>query len=67
MSVGAWSTLNPWCRKIPDKKNTPYRVCLEIFGGSAWESNPPDALFTRHSGFEAREAHQAPWHFREEE
>ena len=27
-------------------------------GGSAWESNPPAALFRRHTGFEVREPHQ---------
>jgi hypothetical protein len=32
-------------------------------GGSAWESNPPAKLFTRHTGFEVREGHQCPFHF----
>ena len=32
-------------------------------GGSAWESNPPVGLFTRHTGFEVREGHQRPFHF----
>ncbi len=32
-------------------------------GGSAWESNPPARLFTRHTGFEVREGHQYPFHF----
>ncbi len=32
-------------------------------GGSAWESNPPARLFTRHTGFEVREGHQCPFHF----
>ncbi len=33
-------------------------------GGSAWESNPPAGLFIRHTGFEVRESHQSPFHFR---
>ena len=33
-------------------------------GGSAWESNPPSRLLTRYTGFEVREGHQCPIHFR---
>ena len=33
-------------------------------GGSAWESNPPTRLLTRYTGFEVREGHQSPFHFR---
>jgi hypothetical protein len=32
-------------------------------GGSAWESNPPNGLLTRYTGFEVRESHQCPIHF----
>ncbi len=34
-------------------------------GGSAWESNPPNELLTRYTGFEVRESHQCPIHFPE--
>lgn len=37
---------------------------FKLYGGSAWESNPPAGLFTRHTGFEVRESHQYPFHFR---
>ena len=37
---------------------------LKITGGSAWESNPPSRLLTRYTGFEVREGHQCPIHFR---
>ena len=36
----------------------------KITGGSAWESNPPSRLLTRYTGFEVREGHQCPIHFR---
>jgi hypothetical protein len=36
----------------------------KINGGSAWESNPPNGLLTRYTGFEVRESHQCPIHFR---
>lgn len=29
-----------------------------INGGSVWESNPPDTLVTRHTGFEDQADHQ---------
>ncbi len=34
----------------------------DAYGGGAWESNPPDELLTRHTGFEVRESHQCPLH-----
>jgi hypothetical protein len=36
----------------------------KLNGGSAWESNPPERLLTPHTGFEVREDHQCPIHFR---
>ena len=38
------------------------RLIVSI-GGSAWESNPPNELLTRYTGFEVRESHQCPIHF----
>ncbi len=29
-----------------------------VFGGSAWESNPPGTVLAPHTGFEVREPHQ---------
>jgi hypothetical protein len=34
-----------------------------MFGGSAWESNPPGKFLTPHTGFEDRAAHQRPTRF----
>jgi len=35
--------------------------CIDfIFGGSAWESNPPTPMLSGHIGFEDREAHRGP-------
>ena len=39
--------------------------CRMMYGGSAWESNPPERLLTPHTGFEVREDHQCPIHFHE--
>ena len=39
--------------------------CRIVYGGSAWESNPPERLLTPHTGFEVREDHQCPIHFHE--
>ena len=35
-----------------------------MFGGSAWESNPPGTVLAPHTGFEVRELHQTAAHFR---
>ena len=35
-----------------------YSAFIHIYGGSAWESNPPDEGLARHTGFEVREPHQ---------
>ncbi len=40
------------------------KYCFKLSGGSAWESNPPNGLLTRYTGFEVRESHQCPIHFR---
>jgi hypothetical protein len=49
-----------------EKENKEW-ICNEIngkpSGGSAWESNPPNGLLTRYTGFEVRESHQCPIHF----
>ena len=36
-----------------------------VYGGSTWESNPPETVLTPHTGFEVREHHQnaACFHF----
>lgn len=57
-------------RKMILRKNSVHRffemLANEVeHGGSAWESNPPVRLFTRHTGFEVREGHQSPFHFQE--
>lgn len=40
------------------------REVAKVVSGSGWESNPPDALFRRHTGFEARGGHQSRVHSR---
>jgi hypothetical protein len=53
---GATLRINLKSREGPSKS-------LKDNGGSAWESNPPVRLLTRHTGFEVREGHQYPAHF----
>jgi hypothetical protein len=62
-------TESPWTKN--NKKALNSQGFLHIFGfswiktgGSAWESNPPGTVLAPHTGFEVREAHQRPWHFR---
>ena len=34
------------------------RAFINLPGGSAWESNPPNEVLARYTGFEVREPHQ---------
>jgi integrase len=54
---------NGYSPGIPPNKKAPMeqrpdRKLLKLYGGSAWESNPPGTVLAPHTGFEVQEAHQ---------